>query len=230
MKFNKKHFPLLICFLNIFYISFAQEFKAINNKGTIINVRNNTVITSNTAPTNALEGDVWIDNTIPENLVTYIKDTTKWNIIESHESKTVILNSSTQKSLIAASNTFYTLPLTTSNVQTINSNYFEVSNSGPGSSIKILKDGNYLISGEISVTNMPSGGTKFILGVMLNSDSARIGYLSRGFASLPSKDYWGTTGTLMYKLKAGSVIKIRYVLNGSGTINSDFLNIGITKI
>lgn len=231
MNFNKKHFPLLICFLNICYFSYAQEVRAIDNKGTIINVRNNTVKTSNNAPTNPLEGDVWIDDTQPDNLITYIWDLTDWSIIEADESKTVILNTQDNRSLTAATDDFFVLPLAVADIQTINNNYFEVSNYGTtGSSIKILKDGNYLISGEISVTNMPSGVAKFILGVFLNSTNGRIGYLSRGFSNLPSSEYWGTTGTLMYNFKADDFILIQYVLNGTSPINSDYLNIGITKL
>ncbi|WP_442267604.1 hypothetical protein ACSIGC_08015 [Tenacibaculum sp. ZS6-P6] len=72
--------------------------------------------------------------------------------------------------------------------------------------VTILKKGNYLISGELSTTNMPSGDIKFILAVFING--VRQGYLSRGFASIPNQDFWGTTGTLMYPLNDNDIINI----------------------
>ena len=38
---------------------YAQEVRVVNNKGTILNIRNNTVTTSNTMPTNPVENDIW---------------------------------------------------------------------------------------------------------------------------------------------------------------------------
>ncbi|MFS4466408.1 hypothetical protein [Maribacter sp. 2210JD10-5] len=150
---------------------------------------------------------------------------TDWNKFIDAPSRTVILNAS-GGSLPTATNTFFNLPLDATDIQYINSNYFNVTGT---SKVTILKQGNYMISGEISTTNMPSGDTKFILAVFING--IRRGYLSRGFASLPGQDFWGTTGVLMYALNANDVVGIQYVLNAGGTtLNANFSNIGITKL
>jgi len=65
--FFKYKFTLFLIFtLGFNILSFAQEIKVIDNKGTIDTVRNNTVITSNSSPQSPVEGDIWFDtNTSP---------------------------------------------------------------------------------------------------------------------------------------------------------------------
>lgn len=155
----------------------------------------------------------------------YIRTDTQWVKLAAPVSETIILNAN-GGSLPTQTNTFFDLPLTSSNLVVNNTDLYNVTGT---SEITILKSGNYLISGELSTTNMPSGDTKYILAAFVNN--VRVGYLSRGFASLPNTDFWGTTGILMYQLKANDVVKIRYVLNAGGqTLNANFSNIGITKI
>jgi hypothetical protein len=51
-------------FLTIFsliQLSYAQEVRVIDNKGTIQKINN--ITTSNTTPTNPVQGDVWFDTT-----------------------------------------------------------------------------------------------------------------------------------------------------------------------
>ncbi|MEE2802711.1 MAG: hypothetical protein VX550_11065 [Bacteroidota bacterium] len=171
---------------------------------------------------NPNEGSI-VYNTTDQSL--YLRNATSWKKLTVDESKTVILNRN-GGSLPTAINTFYDLPLTNSHVTTINNDYYTISGT---SEITILQQGNYLISGELSTTNMPAGDNKYILAVFING--SRRGYLSRGFASIPSRDFWGTTGTIMFSLNANDVINIRYVLNVNGaTLNANFSNIGITKI
>ena len=54
---------LNITFIVLFIATniYAQEIKVINNKGTILSLRNNTVTTSNIPPLNPLENDIWFD-------------------------------------------------------------------------------------------------------------------------------------------------------------------------
>ena len=60
----------------------AQEIRVIDNKGTIETVRNNQITTSATAPANPLEGDVWFDNSIANNIITKIWDGDSiWKIV-----------------------------------------------------------------------------------------------------------------------------------------------------
>ena len=208
----------------MYQISWAQEVRVIDNKGTINKIRNNRVTTSNIQPIDPLENDVWFDNTDVDNLITKIWDGSSWKHIEV-ESKNVILNR-TGGALPTATDTYFDLPVDATHIQSINTTYYNV--IGPGE-IKILKKGNYLISGGISTNNMPSGNTKFILGIFINGVGR--GYLSRGFASLPNQDFWGTTGVIMYSLNENDVVKIRYVINAGGaTLTATYLNIGITKL
>ncbi len=221
---------LLIFALLLSFSTAAQDVEVINHKGTKVKIANNRVTTANTAPTSPapFKGDIWIDNTDSQNLVTYLWDGNLWHTIENQESKTVILNTDTEKLLKTSSTIFYNLPITNAEKQTINNGYYSLSGN-LSTKIKILKTGNYLISAGISVKNMPSGTTKFILAVFQNNN--RIGYLSRGVVGLPNADYWGTTGTLMYRLNANDVINIKYLINrGNNSLKSNSLNIGITKI
>ena len=59
----------------------AQEETVIDNKGNIITVRNNVVTISSSAPVSPVEGDVWFDNTDPNNRVTSVWDGTAWQEI-----------------------------------------------------------------------------------------------------------------------------------------------------
>ena len=57
--FLKQH---IISFLLLLVTSiYAQEVSVINNKGTILNIRNNTVTTANTSNSNPVENDIWFD-------------------------------------------------------------------------------------------------------------------------------------------------------------------------
>ena len=51
---------LLTCALAFISIANAQEVRVIDNKGTIKIVNNNQVTTATTAPTDPLEGDIWV--------------------------------------------------------------------------------------------------------------------------------------------------------------------------
>ncbi|MBT8244062.1 MAG: hypothetical protein HKP48_10830 [Winogradskyella sp.] len=59
------------------FSSLSQEIRVIDNKGTIETINNNSVTTSNTAPTNPVEGDTWYD-TSGTTSVTKTYDGTNW--------------------------------------------------------------------------------------------------------------------------------------------------------
>ncbi|QWX83608.1 hypothetical protein H0I23_14290 [Cellulophaga sp. HaHaR_3_176] len=210
---------------NIFYslivLFYSNSVSSQVTEGLLVNIHSVTE-----AEMNALEPNSGslVYNTTDTSI--YVYGAGAWVRVNSEaESKTVILNRD-GGNLPTATNTFFDLPVDARHVQNINTSYFNVSGTGE---ITILQDGNYLISGELSTTNMPSGSTKFILAVFING--ARRGYLSRGFASLPNQDYWGTTGVLMYQLNANDIISIQYVINAEdSTLSANFSNIGITKL
>ena len=230
----------IICiFILASQISWAQEIRVIDNKGTINTARNNQVTTSNAEPANPLENDVWFDITNTTNVITKIYDHKNliWKSIEI-ESKTLILNRNFTD-LPTNVDQFFPLPLRTTDIVNDNDTYYEVTDlpinnaTDPvGSEIEILETGNYLISGEISVINMPLGDTKYILALFINNQ--RKGYLSRGFATIPGPGtaFWGTTGIIMYRLEKNDIITIEYVikLGANVVLNGNYINIGITKL
>lgn len=75
----------------------AQLEKVINSKGSIIDVKNNRVSSSSTAPTTPLEGDVWFDNSDPNNIVTkvYKDPTDEWITISTGTTWNVVGNANT---------------------------------------------------------------------------------------------------------------------------------------
>ncbi|MEC3907997.1 hypothetical protein VOI54_13280 [Tamlana sp. 2201CG12-4] len=86
MEKKKKYYLLLL----LFYISLAnaQEVTVIDQKGTKNNVTRNMVTTSPTAPSNAVEGDVWRDNSGAP-IVSKIYDGTTW--FEINTATTIIV-------------------------------------------------------------------------------------------------------------------------------------------
>ena len=77
IQFSKKFLVVLLA-LAWQISSKAQEETVIDNKGNIITVRNNVVTISTTAPASPTEGDVWFDNTDPNNRITSIWDGSAW--------------------------------------------------------------------------------------------------------------------------------------------------------
>ncbi|SNR16350.1 hypothetical protein [Tenacibaculum jejuense] len=156
----------------------------------------------------------------------YYYEGTNWIPLNNPNSlKVVVLNRTGGYTLPNATNTYFDFPINAAHTQTIDSDVFTVTGNGR---IRILQTGVYLISAELSTSDMPSGGTKYIIGAFRNG--GLIGYLTRGFVTLPSQDWWGGTGVLMYSLNANDEITLRYVLNAGRTLTGRFMNIGITKM
>lgn len=70
----------LINLLLVCVFSFGQTVRVTDNKGTILNVKNNRVTTATTAPTTPtpIDGDVWFNNTNPSQIITNIYNGTSW--------------------------------------------------------------------------------------------------------------------------------------------------------
>ncbi|MDN3205826.1 hypothetical protein [Algoriphagus sediminis] len=142
-------------------------------------------------------------------------------------SSTIILNREGGNNILpTATNTYFDFPINSSHVQVNQGSTYSVTGNGE---IRINEDGIYQLSASLSTSNLPAGNTKFILGVFLNG--TLIGYLSRGFVTLPGRDFWGASGTLSYVLSAEDRVRFRYVLNAGGaTLNAVFVNASITKL
>ena len=168
-------------------------------------------------------------------MITKIYDGKNWKSIEI-ESKTLILNNIDRT--LATNTGPLVLPFFASDTVTINNGTYYTVTDYPatdpvGVQIKILKAGNYLISAELSVNNMPAGDTKYELTILMNGNEA--GYLSQGYASIPNiidERGIGITGALMYVLAADNTINIKYILDANVPLglNAPFLKIGITKL
>ncbi len=156
----------------------------------------------------------------------FIFENGSWSSLSN---STLILNRSygSANALISTStNTYYDLPIGASDTQVTNSQVYNVTGDG---TITILESGNYMFSASMSIRNMPSGSTKYIMAITLNGNL--IGYLNRGFATLTGADYWGTSGNIMYPINANDEVKIRYVINNGGVpLDAHLVNIGISKM
>ena len=231
----------LICiFILTSQISWAQEIRVIDNKGTINNFRNNQLTNSVIEPANPLENDVWFNS-----LITKIWDGTAWkSMLSESKSKTLILNNE-DGTLVTGTDrvTPLDLPLDRDDIVTSDTDTYYTVTDYPatdpvGVQIKILKAGKYLISAELSVDNMPPGDTEYELAILINDVIA--GYLSQGYASIRPKPIpdnpedemgIGITGALMYVLAAEDRINIQYILDTNViNLNAPFLKIGITKL
>lgn len=156
----------------------------------------------------------------------YKFDGTNWVKTDAASSlKSVVLDRVGGYTLPNLPNRYFNFPINATHTQSIDADTFTVTGNG---AIRVLKTGVYMISAELSTSNMPAGNTKYIIGAFRNG--GLIGYLTRGSVSLPNRDWWGGTGVLMYNLNANDVINIRYVLNAGRTLNGQYMNIGITKI
>ena len=66
MLFKLKRLALIFT-ITAHFVIVAQNVEVINKKGTLVTVKNNTVTTSSTAPTNPVENDVWLDSSDSDN-------------------------------------------------------------------------------------------------------------------------------------------------------------------
>lgn len=176
----------------------------------------------NAIPT-PLEGAM-VFNTSNNSLFTY--KNSQWSSLENN---TLVINREFPNGntvLTGTDNTYFDLPIGKGDVIVTNTDVYNVTANG---TVTILKSGNYIFSASISSPNLPNGTHKYILA--LNINGTLVGYLVRGYTTLPNTNYWGTSGNIMYPVNANDIITIRYVLNNGGTaIAAKFANIGISKL
>ena len=175
-----------------------------------------------------LDGSI-IFNTTDSSLYIRINDVwTKY--VQLNNTPSIILNKN-GGSLTLQENPPVPLPLNSTNVLHNVPDYYEIMGSGvstENSTIKILRDGLYLVTAGMSTINLPTGAKKYKLLVYVNG--VLKSYLTSGNVSLDREDYWGTSGNSVLLLQANDVVEIKYTLDGSGTITAKFFNIGISKL
>lgn len=171
-----------------------------------------------------------------EGMLIYNQDTKQLNFFEgsnwvapSNTSKTLVLNRANNgnNNLITnRNNQYFDFPINASHELNNTGGIFQTLGNGR---IRVGEAGTYFMSAAFSVRDMPAGDTKYIIGIFIN-DTLR-GYLSRGFASLPNRDWWGSSGTIIYPLNANDEVRFRYVVNNNGNpLDAVFINIGITQL
>ena len=210
---------ITVCFLLVFAFTKAQtldpELLLKLNEGT-------TTVLNNTTGVEA--GVLAYDSDLK---VVKVHDGTTWQAMSAPSRGSIILNRNGGSGILTtANNTYFDMPITTSHIQANEVSLFTVVGTGK---IRIEQDGIYALSASLSTSNMPLGNTKYILAA--RRGNSLIGYLSRGSVTLPSQDYWGTSGTITYALNAGEVINFQYVINAGGSsLNAVFTNVSITKL
>ncbi|WP_194850337.1 hypothetical protein [Nonlabens antarcticus] len=132
--------------------------------------------------------------------------------------------------IINANTDFNNMPLggISTDIQEIDSDTFKILSNG---SIRVLKTGSYLISSSISIQNLGSGNTKYILAVFQGSN--RLGYLTRGFINSSTKaEFFGTSGVFQYFFTANQIINVQYFFSSATPkmYEADLLHLGIVKI
>ncbi|PRP67223.1 hypothetical protein [Nonlabens agnitus] len=183
--------------------------------------------------TNPLEGSIafFLDF---DSLALY--DGSKWVLFDTTKpNATVIPNVTLYRNIngnisLKGNSTFQNIPVgaTASDIESIDTDVFEVLSDGR---IQVKKAGVYQISAGVSVRNFKAGDNKYILAVFKNG--GRNGYLSRGYARIPSGDqYWGTSGVFQNYYNAGDIIEVQYYLSNptNADLIGDFVNIGIIKL
>ena len=177
-----------------------------------------------------LDGSI-VYNTTSSSLFLFSSGT--WNDLTRPDLPAVVLRKdygtgSDNNVVNTGTNTYYPFPLNTPEIESIDNSFFQVISDG---TIKILQDGNYMISAGFAVSDLPAGDKKYIIGVYKGGNL--IGYLVRGNVNFPSGSIneWGTSGVLVYALKANDQIRLSYVLNNnSNKLDARFFNIGIVKL
>ncbi|GER60805.1 hypothetical protein [Patiriisocius marinus] len=161
----------------------------------------------------------------------FIRTQGSWSALVSSNKGTLIVNnsygtSSSNNAILGIDNTYQNFPIGTSHIIENDTSLYNVVSNG---TVTVLESGNYLLSASFSSRNAPSGNNKYIIAVTINN--SLVGYLSRGFTSLPSTDYWGTSGNIMYPIQANQTVRFNYVFNNnSNPINAVFFNFGINKL
>ncbi|MBT0608670.1 hypothetical protein [Aequorivita echinoideorum] len=159
----------------------------------------------------------------------YIRIDGIWSPYTYNDTPSIILNKENQS--FAQTTTPLPIPLNSANVIQNSPGYYEVlgtSATPQDATIRILRDGLYLVTAGMSTTNLPAGPKKY--RVMLYVNGALASFLTTGNVNLSASDFWGTSGNSPVLLQANDIVEIKYTLDGTGTISGKFFNIGISKL
>src|SRR5690606_16973514 len=111
------------------------------------------------------------------------------------------------------------MPLNSANVLQNSPGYYDVGQfdvNPKNGTIRILREGLYLVTAGMSTTNLPTGPRKY--KILLYVNGALASYLTSGNINLSTSDYWGSSGNSPVLLQANDIVEIKYTLDGTGTI------------
>ncbi len=183
-------------------------------------------VTEMNAISNPLNGSI-VYNTTEDAM--YVKTSTGWKSMFFINNDVILLNkafSAGNNALSTGNNTYYDLPIGSSDVIQNEASTYTVEGNG---TIRILKSGVYSIIAGLSTSNLPAGDKKYIIGIYKNG--TLYNYLARGIVNNPATDYFGFSGSSGITVNANDVIKVRYVLNNDNiNLDANYINIGITRL
>ncbi len=154
----------------------------------------------------------------------YFRGSSGWSGFDTSSNPTIIITKSSG-TFPTSTTASYPLNLTAANIVSSSSAYFSMPSQA---TVKVSRNGVYLMSVSLSTSNMPSGGRNYFLAAYLNGNL--IGYLSKSKLQNTGTDFWGTTGTLMYKAQAGDEFSFKYFINHNASLTNAFQTICITKL
>lgn len=157
----------------------------------------------------------------------YIRIDKSWTPYVYHDTPSIIL--SKEGGNLTQTVTPLHMPLNDANQLHNAVDYYQmVGSPSQNATIKILKEGLYVVTAGMSTTQLPSGPKKY--KILLYVNNVLSSYLTNGYVNLSLRDHWGTSGNSPVLLQANDIVEIKYILDGSGTIPGKFFNIGISKL
>ncbi|AFL81231.1 hypothetical protein Aeqsu_1751 [Aequorivita sublithincola DSM 14238] len=159
----------------------------------------------------------------------YIRINGIWTPYSFNDTPSLILNK--ENGDLAQTSEPLLVPLNNLNLLQISPGYYDVGQIGielKNATIRVLREGLYLVSAGMSTTNLPKGPKKYKLLLYVNG--ALVSYLTSGNVNLTASDFWGTSGNSAVLLQANDVVEIKYILDGTETLKGKFFNIGISKL
>ena len=193
----KRHLVALVMCLLCFQLQ-AQIVKAIDKKGSFVDVHNNQVTTSLTAPASPLEADTWIDNTT--NTVK-IWDGVDWVVIVSPD---VGATAKITNSVMVNFNSSTTM--TDKALGTLTFNDFNSDVSIDGTGFLINTAGTYQVNYSVLIG---STGERTTTILQINAGGVKGGY---GFSYVRN---WSTveqsvaSSTSVFQLNAGETVRLQ---------------------
>jgi len=159
----------------------------------------------------------------------FVRTSNGWKNFFETSNASIVLNKifpSGNAVVSTSNNSYYNFPLVAADALSIDHTIYSVPSGGK---IKVNETGVYMVTASFSITNMPAGTKKYIIGLYQNNNL--VGYLSRGTATLDAVDEWGTSGSLSVAANANDLLELKYVVNNSGAaLEAKIFNIGITKL